>query len=46
MSLIVISASVVGLLTGEWKGSGRAPVMLQCGGVGLLIIAVFVLTRA
>jgi L-rhamnose-H+ transport protein len=46
MSLIVISASVVGLITGEWKCSGRKPIMLQCGGVGLLIIAVFVLTHS
>ncbi len=46
MSLIVISASVVGLLTGEWKRSGRTPVLLQCGGVGLLIVAVFFLTRS
>lgn len=46
MSLIVISASVVGLITGEWKSSGRTPIMLQCGGVGLLVIAVFVLTHS
>jgi len=46
MSLIVISASGVGLLTGEWKRSGGAPILLQCGGVGLLIIAVFVPTRS
>ncbi|HUX43156.1 MAG TPA: L-rhamnose/proton symporter RhaT [Terracidiphilus sp.] len=44
MSLIVISASVVGLLTGEWKNSGRTPIALQSAGVGLLTIAVFVLT--
>jgi L-rhamnose-H+ transport protein len=46
MSLIVISASVAGLLTGEWKASGRAPLALQGTGVGLLTIAVFVMTRA
>jgi L-rhamnose-H+ transport protein len=46
MSFIVISASVAGLLTGEWKASGRAPLALQGTGVGLLTIAVFVMTRA
>jgi L-rhamnose-H+ transport protein len=45
MSLIVISASVAGLMTGEWKASGRAPLSLQSIGVGLLTIAVFVMTR-
>jgi L-rhamnose-H+ transport protein len=43
MSLIVIAASLLGMFTGEWKDSGAAPLRIQWIGVGLLIIAVFVL---
>lgn len=46
MSLIVIVASVVGLMTGEWKNAGRAPVRIQSAGVVILIIAVVVFSRA
>ena len=46
MSLIVIVASVLGMVSGEWKNSGRAPVTLQWAGVGLLVVAVFVLAGA
>jgi L-rhamnose-H+ transport protein len=43
MSLIVIAASLLGVFTGEWKNSGAAPLRIQWAGVGLLIVAVFVL---
>ena len=46
MSLIVITASVLGILTGEWKGAGRQPLRVQLGGVTVLILAVFVLSAA
>lgn len=46
MSLIVIVASVVGILTGEWKNTGRSPLRIQAAGVGILIIAVVVFSRA
>jgi L-rhamnose-H+ transport protein len=46
MSLIVISASLLGLLTGEWKGAGKGPVRIQLAGVALLVLAVIVLSRA
>lgn len=46
MSLIVITASVLGVLSGEWKHSGRAPLALQWTGVVLLVLAVFVLANA
>lgn len=46
MSLIVITASITGISTGEWKGCGRVPALLQWAGVMMLIIAVFVLTHA
>lgn len=46
MSVIVITAAVWGLLTGEWKGSGSRPRIVMAAGVGLLIVAIFVLSFA
>ena len=46
MSLIVITASVVGIVTGEWRNTGKSPVRVQMIGVAVLIIAVVVLSRA
>lgn len=43
MSLIVITASLLGMLTGEWKSSGRLPLRIQWSGVALLVGAVFIL---
>jgi L-rhamnose-H+ transport protein len=46
MSLIVITASLLGILTGEWKRSGKAPVLLQLTGMLLLVLAVVAFSRA
>jgi len=46
MSLIVITATVLGILTGEWKNTGRSPLRIQLGGVAVLVAAVFVLSAA
>jgi L-rhamnose-H+ transport protein len=46
MSLIVITASVLGILTGEWKGTGKQPLRIQLTGVAFLVAAVFVLALA
>ncbi len=46
MSLIVIAASLLGIATGEWKGSGRRPLAIQLGSVAVLILAVFILASA
>jgi L-rhamnose-H+ transport protein len=43
MSLIVITASVLGILTGEWKNAGKQPLRTQLSGVAFLVAAVFVL---
>ncbi len=43
MSLIVITASLLGMMTGEWKNSGRLPIRIQWSGVALLVLAVFIL---
>jgi L-rhamnose-H+ transport protein len=46
MSLIVITASVLGMISGEWKGAGNSALRMQISGVGLLILAVFALSAA
>jgi len=46
MSLIVITASVWGVLTGEWKGTGKQPLQIMSAGVAVLILAIFVLATA
>jgi L-rhamnose-H+ transport protein len=46
MSLIVIMASVFGVITGEWKHAGRTSFRIQIAGVGILVLAVVVLSRA
>jgi L-rhamnose-H+ transport protein len=45
MSLIVITASLLGVLTGEWKNSGASPLRIQWAGVALLVLAVFILAE-
>jgi L-rhamnose-H+ transport protein len=46
MSLIVIVASLLSVMTGEWKNAGRGPLLIQMTGVGILVIAVIVLSQA
>jgi L-rhamnose-H+ transport protein len=46
MSLIVITASIHGIRTGEWKNAGKAPLRIQLGGLSVLILAVIVLQFA
>ena len=46
MSLIVITATVLGVVTGEWKGAGKGPLRIQMTGVAVLVLAVFVLAFA
>ena len=46
MSVIVITAAIWGMLTGEWRGSGNKPRILMAGGVSILVVAIFVLSFA
>jgi L-rhamnose-H+ transport protein len=46
MSLIVIMATVYGVITGEWKNAGKTPFRIQMTGVAILVLAVIVLSRA
>jgi hypothetical protein len=43
---VVITAAVWGLITGEWRGSGKKPRIVMAIGVGTLVIAIFVLSFA
>lgn len=43
MSLIVIAGNIAGVLMGEWKSSCSVPLRQMAQGVGLLIVAVFIL---
>jgi L-rhamnose-H+ transport protein len=46
MSLIVITAGILGIATGEWRSSGRRPVALQLMGMALLVAAVIAFALA
>jgi L-rhamnose-H+ transport protein len=46
MSLIVITASVWGVMTGEWKNTGKQPLRIMSAGVAVLVGAIFVLSAA
>jgi L-rhamnose-H+ transport protein len=46
MSLIVITATTLGMFTGEWKDSGPLPIRVQWTGVTVLVLAIFILAGA
>ncbi len=46
MSIIVIVASFLGIVTGEWRRSGRLPLTAQLIGVTALVISLFILRAA
>lgn len=43
MSLIVITATLWGVITGEWKNAGRRPLQIMTSAVAVLVAAIFVL---
>ena len=43
MSLIVIAATMLGMLLGEWKRCGPRPIVIQWMGVSVLVLAIFIL---
>lgn len=43
MSLIVITATTLGMFTDEWKNCGPLPICIQWAGVTVLVLAIFVL---
>jgi L-rhamnose-H+ transport protein len=46
MSLIVISATTLGMFTGEWRNCGPLPIRTQWAGVAVLVLAIFVLSES
>jgi L-rhamnose-H+ transport protein len=46
MSLIVITATMLGMFTGEWKDSGAFPIFIQWAGVTVLVLAIFMLAES
>ena len=46
MSLIVITAMVLGVVTGEWKGSGQKPLQVMFAGLAVLVLSIVVLSLA
>jgi L-rhamnose-H+ transport protein len=46
MSLIVITATTLGVITGEWKSCGPFPIRIQWTGVTVLVLAIFILARS
>ena len=43
MSLIVVTATTLGMLAGEWKNSGPRPIRIQWAAVTVLVLAIFIL---
>jgi L-rhamnose-H+ transport protein len=43
MSLIVVTATILGMFTGEWKDGGALPIRIQWTGVTVLVLAIFIL---
>lgn len=46
MSLIVITATILGMFTGEWKNCGPLPIRIQWTGVAVLVMAIFILAAS
>jgi L-rhamnose-H+ transport protein len=46
MSIVVMVASFLGWITGEWKGSGLKPKLTQATGLLMLIVAVVLFSKA
>jgi len=46
MSTMVITANILGFLTGEWKGASRKAFRLAVAGVAILVLAIGVVGYA
>jgi L-rhamnose-H+ transport protein len=46
MSVVIVTANVNGLLSGEWKGAKRSSLALAWGGIALLVLAIIVVRGA
>lgn len=46
MSVVVLVASLLGWMAGEWNNSGTRPLRVQIAGMAMLVVAVFLFTKA
>jgi L-rhamnose-H+ transport protein len=45
MAMIIITANLWGALTGEWKGTARSTYAYSLSGIGVLLVAIYVISR-
>lgn len=45
MAMIIITANLWGALTGEWKGTARSTYAYSWSGIGILLVAIYVISR-
>jgi L-rhamnose-H+ transport protein len=45
MSLIVLGTAAAGLLAGEWRAASRSALLTMSGGLAVLVVAVFAISR-
>jgi L-rhamnose-H+ transport protein len=43
MSLIVVVANLWGIVTGEWRNSGKKPLRVMGAGLAVLVVAMFII---
>jgi len=43
MAFIIITSNVIGLLTKEWKGSGKKTLRVLLSGIGVLILSTVII---
>lgn len=46
MAMIIVTANLWGVITGEWKKASRTAIAYACSGIGVLLIAIYVISLA
>jgi L-rhamnose-H+ transport protein len=46
LASIVVASTIFGVLTGEWARTGTRPIRTMMAGVGLLVVAIAILSYA
>ena len=45
MAMIIITANLWGAMTGEWKGASKGTYIYSWGGIAVLVVAIYVISR-
>jgi L-rhamnose-H+ transport protein len=45
MAIIIITANLWGAMTGEWKGTSKGTYIYSLGGIAVLVVAIYVISR-